>query len=90
MSAADAARKKCREIVPEDLFAYVKRYKARNHFYPSVREAAARFSVKQGEIERLCDDWDGDGYMKLAVAEGNASGFREFENIGSCLVEAYD
>lgn len=82
-------------MTPDDLFKYAASYAGeseaagRGTQYPTVREAARHFRVTQVEISDQCDDWQGDGYMKLATGIRVGSSVGSFENLGDCLVEAY-
>jgi hypothetical protein len=83
-------------VDPDELFAYATAFCRRNEAkdggsdYPTLRQAANRFGVRQVDIESACDDFDSSkGYMQIAVAVGGNGGYAEYKTRGDCKVEAY-
>ena len=84
-------------VSPDALFAYANRYARRAETagrgteYPTFRRAAKRFGVPLDAIEQACEEYDGTGYMRPAVAMGQPGhGYFLLETRGAYLVEAYD
>lgn len=82
-------------MTPSELLKYADRLaraaenQQKGTVYPSVRQAAKHFRVTQGAIEDACHDYQGDGYLGLAVGIQTGSGHGTYASKGDCLVEAY-
>lgn len=85
-------------MTPEELFGYADRFARRSEEaekgtkYPTFRQVAKRFKVTYDEIETVIDDYQGDGYLGMAVGMqvgGMGGGTYRFESRGQYLVEAY-
>lgn len=82
-------------MTPDQLFNYAVGYAAKSVAngkgtqYPSFRDAARRFRVKQSDIEDACNDYSGKHYMQPAVGiRAGGSGVGDLEG-GDRQVEAY-
>lgn len=73
------------ELTPERLFKYASNFAKRTELagqgakYPTFRQYAKRFRVKIDDIENICADWSGDGYMGAIVAIRAGSGVGDYE-----------
>lgn len=80
---------------PAELFAYANRFArraenaGRGTRYPTLSRAARRFRCRIADIESAIDDYQGDGYMGIAVGVQSAAGIAVYATRGECLVEAY-
>lgn len=82
-------------MTPQDLFDYANKSarlaesKGLGTVYPTVRQAARHFKVKQADIQEACDDFSGDSYLGLIVGFKNSSGWASIDHLGDCQIEAY-
>lgn len=84
-----------RTLTADYLFAYANQI-ARNAeaenkgtVYPTIREAARHFRVRQQDIEDACNDYTGPGYLGLIVGIRTGAGIGSYDRRGDCQVEAY-
>ena len=82
-------------MTADDLFEYACSYAKRAEDagkgtqYPTVRQACKRFRVKIEDVESAVYDWNGDGYIGIAVGIRVGSGVGLHQSRGECQVEAY-
>lgn len=87
-------------VNPQALFDYAVAYRrraesnGRGSQFPTIRQAARRFSMKQGDVLSLAeagDDISGCDYFGVAVGVGIAgSGWAEHDRIGDYVIEAWE
>lgn len=82
----------------DKLFKYAENFAAkaekagRGTQWPTFRQAAKRMKCTYDELEQLVSDYDGDGYMGVAVGcqvGGMGGGTYRYESRGQYAVEAY-
>ncbi|WP_233874611.1 hypothetical protein [Paraburkholderia adhaesiva] len=76
-------------MIPQELFDYASSFAHPRCQHPTVREVARQFRNTQKAVVDACEDWQGDGNMKLATGFRAGSGIGSFERVGDYLVEAY-
>jgi hypothetical protein len=83
-------------MTPQQIFNYANNYARRAEAngegtqYPTVRQTAKRFKTTQQAVIDTCEDWQGDGYLGVAVGLRIGSGTYEIESQGDYEVEAYN
>jgi hypothetical protein len=84
------------DVTPRELYDYASKYARRKEReglgtqYPTVRQTKRRFRLGLDEIESACADYDGEGYLGIAVAwRGGSGGCATIENPNDYMVEAY-
>lgn len=91
----DSKQDTTRALDPEKLFKYARTFADRSEAsgngtaYPTVRQCAQRFRVRQAVIEEICSDYIGEGYMGLIVGFRTGAGYGSYSSLGEYQVEAY-
>lgn len=74
---------------PNLLFSWAAAYCIRTKESPTLKKAARKFKRKIGDIITAVEDYQGDGYMGVAIGYRCANGVYHIEHKGDYILEAY-
>ena len=89
----DTVKTKRPKLTPTTLFEFARDFSrphGSNWDCPTLKEAAKHFGVAMIRIEEACLDYQGDGYLGIAVGIGGNGGAGRIGQRSRHLVEAYD
>ena len=78
----------------DEVFRWACRYSGRNadrgaiHCLPTLAQAAKRFRCRIADVEAAISEYDGDGYLGIAVGMQSGNGVADFGRPGAYRIEA--